>query len=349
MTAFFIVLGILVVSFVAIFVIIGYHLSVPGYQGPPSTHFDGAKFHNPSGEKAKGFMDVMKFFREREAGTWTIKEYTPVRDVPLPEPDEERMHLTFINHSSFLIQLDGINMLTDPIWSERCSPFQWTGPKRLRPPGINFEDLPPIDLVLLTHNHYDHLDLPTIRRLERDHNPRYIVPLGVSRFLKKNAITDITELDWWDRHAIGDLEIRAIPANHFSGRGMFDRDKTLWCGYLIEVNGHRIYFVGDTGYSNLFEEIGEEIDPVDLACIPIGAYKPRWFMSPIHVSPAEAVRIHRDINAAQSVAMHFGCFPLANDGNGAAESDLKAALAEHDISEDEFIIPEEGMTYTFGG
>ena len=338
--------GILIV-FICFVIFMGIYLSAPRYNGPVSDHFDGKTFKNPGGIEAKGFFDVIKWMTSRKRGEWQPRFDIPYRSPP-PTYMGQGIRLTFVNHSTFLIQVDGLNILTDPIWSERASPFSWFGPKRMRPPGIQFEDLPPIDVVLISHNHYDHLDMPTINRLEKIHKPKFYVPLGVGAFLKKYHIDNVTEMDWWQEKKInGKVTLACVPAQHFSSRGMFDRDATLWCGYVIKQDSGNIYFAGDTGYGNFFKTIGERYSPIELALIPIGAYVPQWFMSPIHVSPSEAVQIHLDVNAKKSIAMHFGTFPLADDGMLQPVADLKKALKSRGLSDNDFMALTEGQGVHF--
>ena len=213
----------------------------------------------------------------------------------------------------------------------------------MRPPGIRFEDLPRIDCVLISHNHYDHLDAATVKRLHLEHKPAYITPLGVAAFMKKLGI-ESQDLDWWQKHSLNEnLEVQSVPAQHFSGRGMLDRDATLWCGYVIKRPGGNIYFAADTGYHQpMFTEIKARTGPFVLSVLPIGAYEPRWMMSAIHVSPPEAVKIHQDLASRLSVASHFGTFPLADEGKGDAERDLREALQQQGISEEAFWILQEG-------
>lgn len=322
---------------------IGYWLSAPKYTGPVSDHFNGKQFINPGNAKAKGLPEVLRWMRTRKQGEWKY-----VSTVNPSEKPVERIHqgirITFVNHSTFLIQVDGINILTDPVWSERTSPFSWAGPKRMRQPGISFDDLPAIDVVLLSHNHYDHLDLATMKKISRRHHPKIITSLGVKAYLEKEKIKGYGDLDWWDEVKLTDsLSLQGVPAQHFSGRGMFDRDATLWCGYVIKRAGGNIYFAGDSGYNpTTFKEIGIRCAPIHIALIPIGAFKPEWFMSPIHCSPEEAVKIHLEVKAKQSIATHFGTFPLADDGQHEAAIELKKALAEHSFSENDFLILNEG-------
>lgn len=340
---FFWILGVLIILAISI-AVIGHLLSAPGYTGPKTDHFNGTSFTNLNGAKSKGFGDVFKWILRRDQGPWSQNYETTVG--PKPTSSSEQLKITFVNHSTFLIQWNDINILTDPIWSERCSPVSFAGPARMRTPGIRYEDLPTIDMVLLSHNHYDHLDLPTVKKLESDFSPLFITPLGVSRFLAKKGIKNTLELDWWDE-TTNRLKITAVPAQHFSSRGMFDRDKTLWAGYVLEYEDKKVYFAGDSGYGPFFKKIGKKFGPIDVSLIPIGAYLPRWFMSPIHVSPDEAVRIHQDVKSRHSIAMHFGTFPLADEGQGKAEEDLILALEAGKVEQKAFVIPQEGEAITF--
>jgi len=332
------------ILFLVVFNLFGWWLSAPVYKGPESGHFKNGKFINPGGVKSKGFIDAMRWMISRDKGPWTKNYNTDVGDKPAESSEE--LVITFVNHSTFLIQWNMLNILTDPVWSERCSPFSFAGPQRMRPPGINFEDLPHIDIILLSHNHYDHLDINTVLQLESKYSPVFVVPLGVKAYLTKKGVKNVVELDWWGSTNPG-IPIKALPAQHFSGRGTFDRDKTLWCGYLLEVNGKKLYFAGDSGYGEFFKEIGKNEGPMDISLIPIGAYEPKWFMSPIHVSPAQAIQIHKDVNSQQSVAMHFGTFTLADEGQGKAEEDLILELDKQGISQEKFIIPSEGTPIKF--
>jgi L-ascorbate metabolism protein UlaG (beta-lactamase superfamily) len=334
----FVVVGVLVA------VAVGYFfLSAPKYRGPVSDHFDGKQFINPGGAKANGFPGLLKWLTNRHPGKW--EEASDAR--PGPRPPERvgpgELRVTFVNHSTFLIQFDGVNILTDPIYEQRVSPFQFIGPKRTRPPGIRFEELPKIDLLLLSHNHWDHLEIGTVRRIfERDH-PRIVTPLGVGLFLERSGVPRAVDLDWEQAfNFTGSLTVVSVRAQHFSGRGIGDRDATLWCGYVLKSPHGAVYFAGDSGYGPFFRETGAKHGPFRLAMIPIGAYKPEWFMSPIHCSPKEAVQIHRDVRSQQSVACHFGTFPLADDGYEDPLTDLKSALRGNQIPEERFWVLKEG-------
>jgi len=240
-------------------------------------------------------------------------------DFVPPRAPRSQLTVTWVGHSSLLIQLNGLNILTDPMWSERASPVQFAGPRRWVRPGIAFEDVPPLDVVLESHNHYDHLDAPTVRRLARAHpEASWVVPLGLGAFVRTRGVSDhqVRELDWWEEHAIGSLRIAATPAMHFSSRGFGDRGDTLWCGFALSsdgANGRHVYFAGDTGYHPEFGAIGERYGPFDVALMPIGAYEPRWFMRYLHMNPEEAVAAFRALNARVMVPIHWGTFKLTDE------------------------------------
>jgi L-ascorbate metabolism protein UlaG (beta-lactamase superfamily) len=217
----------------------------------------------------------------------------------------------------------------------------------MRPAGIRFEDLPRIHLVALTHNHYDHLDLNSMRLIFGAHHPKIIAPLGVKALLEEHYITGSIEGDWWEEFSVSEkVKIQLVPAQHFSGRGFLDRDASLWCGFVIKTSAGNIYFAGDTGYNaNTFNEIGARCTPLRISILPIGAYKPDWFMSPIHVSPEEAVKIHRDVRSPISIGMHFGTFPLADDAYDDPVRDLERAKAAHRLRPEEFFVLEPGEVW----
>ncbi len=341
-----------ILAFVLIFIIVlylgiiflGWAFSAPVYRGPISDHFNGKKFINPGGARPMGFKDLFKWMRTRQRGEWKEKMEIPYGPPPDSKVEGDSIVVTFVNHSTFLIQTRGLNILTDPIWSKRASPVSFIGPKRMRPPGIRFEDLPTVDIILLTHNHYDHLDIETLKKLSAEYNPKIFCPLGVGKYLEKKGIGNISEMDWWDEIGIDQgVSLLCTPAQHFSGRGMFDRDRTLWSGFALRTEKGSIYYSGDTGYGDFFKEIAQRISPVRLSFLPIGAFKPEWFMSSIHTSPEDAVRIHQILNSPQSIGMHFGTFPLADDGMDEPEMTLKDVLKKEGIPENEFIAPEEGV------
>lgn len=330
-------------TFIVLFLSLGYYLSGPVYTGEKLEHFDGKTFINPTGIKAKGLGEVLKWMMGRKQGPW--KEVTDADYGPKPlDTVEDGIRITFVNHTTFLIQTEGLNIITDPIWSERTSPFTFAGPKRMRPAGIRFEDLPRIDLAILSHNHYDHLDVVTMQRIVKEYKPRIITPLGVSAFLEQEEMKGATDLNWWQELKLSEtLSIQAVPAQHFSGRGMFDRDRTLWCGYVLKRSGGNLYFAGDTGYNEAtFKEIGERCAPIAVSILPIGAYKPNWFMSPIHTSPEDAVKIFLDTKTQAAVASHFGTFPLADDSQQDPLDDLMQALKDNQLAAERFVALKEG-------
>lgn len=244
--------------------------------------------------------------------------------------------VTFVGHSTFLAQSARGNVLTDPMYSQRASPLQFVGPRRVREPGVRFEDLPEIAVVLLSHNHYDHCDLGTLRRLARRFDPLVVTPLGNARLVHSAGIRRVEELDWWQQSSRAPFPIALAPAQHFSARTPFDRNRALWGSFVFELSGRQIYFAGDTGYGPHFTTTRERLGPVDLALLPIGAYEPRWFMKDIHMNPAEAVQAHVDLEARQSLAMHFGTFQLTPEGIDAPLIALSTALRERGIAADCF-------------
>lgn len=318
----------------------------PGHRGPPSDHFDGQVFRNlnPDATAGRTFAEFLRWQRTSRATPWPARVANTARPQ-LPRalrPGE--LALTFVNHITFLLQFDGLNVLTDPVYSERVSPVSWTGPRRVRPPGLPFEELPPVDVVLVSHNHYDHLDVETLQRLESAHRPLVLTTLGNRAFLEEHGLANVRELDWWDGTRHGRAGFTCTPAQHWSGRGLAGRNRTLWGGFIIECAGVRAFFAGDTGYWRHFGDIRERCGIVDLALLPIGAYEPRWFMRDQHMDPDEAVRAHLDLAARTSVGTHFGCFQLTDEGIDRPLLDLDAARRRHRVSPDRFRALETGET-----
>lgn len=324
----------LVTLFVLVAVSVGAVISAPRYVGPVSDHFDGKHFFTPGAPSPKGFREVIGWQMNHER----TQPWPPYRnDPPAPAPparvDGDSVRVTFINHATVLLQFNGLNVLTDPIFNQRVSPFQFAGPKRNCPPGICFADLPRIDVLLLSHNHWDHLEIDTVKKICTQHQPQVFCTLGVKAFLERHGCRNVTEMDWQQTARINaDTLLHCVPAQHFSGRGILDRNATLWAGYVLDSQkAGKLYFAGDSGYGPHFRAIGEQFGPLRLALIPIGAYKPKWFMSPVHCSPDEAVQIHQDVKSQQSVAIHFGTFPLADDGEREPVQDLRLALDARQI------------------
>ena len=256
------------------------------------------------------------------------------RRPPTVRPDD--VAVTFVGHATFLIQTASTNLLTDPVYAERASPVSFAGPRRVRAPGVRFDDLPAISLVLLSHNHYDHCDLGTLRAIDRRFRPRLVTPIGNGRLLRSAGIRQVEEIDWWQRAHTSPLTITLTPAQHFSARGMLDRNRALWGGFLIEAAGRRIFFAADSGYGPHFREIAARLGPFDLALLPIGAYEPRWFMKDIHMNPGEAVQAHLDLGARHSIAMHFGTFQLTPEGIDEPVRELTKALRDRGVPPERF-------------
>jgi L-ascorbate metabolism protein UlaG (beta-lactamase superfamily) len=309
------------------------------------SRFDGQRFHNPTGPAGRGLRHVLRWLTSGQRKKWPQNipaTFQPSLPASLVSGD---IAATFINHSSFLLQFGGVNLLTDPIYSERASPVSWAGPKRVRPPGLPFHQLPRIDLVLVSHNHYDHMDLATLCRLRRDFDPLFILGRGNRRYLQGQGIGKTIELDWWQCHTHESrLKITLTPAQHFSSRSPFERDRALWGGFVVERDGRRVYFAGDSGYAGHFREIGAQAGPFDLALIPIGAYEPRWFMQAAHVNPQEAVQAHLDVRSRLSVAMHFGTFQLTDEAIDDPVHDLHLALQARGLNEEKFRVLKFGET-----
>jgi L-ascorbate metabolism protein UlaG (beta-lactamase superfamily) len=300
----------------------------PHYRGQVSDHFDGSHFYNqgPVGRHLQG--SFLKWMMNRDQGPWREWVEAPYGPPPPRRVSGGRLHVTFINHATTLIQMDGVNILTDPTWSERASPFGFMGPRRHRPPGIRFADLPPIDVVLVSHNHYDHLDIPTLWRLRVRHAPRIYTPLGNSLLMARNGLTDAHELDWWQSVPIGNgVTLTLVPAQHFCARAFSDRNATLWGGFVVSGPSGSVYFAGDTGWGHHFEQIASRFPHLRLALLPIGAFRPRWFMKPVHISPEEAVHAHVALGAQTTIPIHYGTFHLGDDGETEPVEELRRAIA----------------------
>lgn len=296
---------------------------------PAGSHFDGVRFRNEEPSAHASFGGVLRWMVTRKPCPWPRVDDAPSGPPPPERVGRGQLRVTYVNHATVLIQMDGVNVLTDPIWSDRCSPVSWAGPRRVRPPGIRFEDLPPIDLVLVSHDHYDHLDLPTLSRLRDTFGPRVVCGLGNGAFLADNGIGGAEDLDWWGSAAVTpEVTVTAVPAQHFSGRGLINRDRTLWAGFVLTGPAGAVYFAGDTGFGPHFAQIAERFGRVRLALLPIGAYRPEWFMARVHCSPDDALRAHETLSAGTTVGIHFGTFRLADDGRDEAPERVAALLAE---------------------
>lgn len=252
--------------------------------------------------------------------------------------------LTWIGHATFLLQLGGCNILTDAHLTDRASPLAFAGPQRVTDPALALHELPHIDAVVVSHNHYDHLDFITVKHLSRQAagSPVFFVPLGLKAWFVGRGMTNVVELDWWEQARHADLVFHLVPVQHWSSRTTFDYNRTLWGGWMIEHPQLRFFFAGDTGYSADFQDIAARFAPIDLAALPIGAYEPRWFMRVMHVNPEEAVRIHLDLKARHSVAMHWGTFVLSDEPLDEPPRRLASARRAAGVSEHEFFLMQHG-------
>ena len=310
---------------------------------PVPDHFDGLRFFNPHAPQGKTLEDVRRWRQMRQKASWPHHIDDPIFPPP-GRVAHDHISATFIGHSTFVVQVGGICVLTDPIWSKRCSPVFFAGPRRVRQPGQRLSALPGVDLLLVTHNHYDHMDLPTLRRVRARWAPKVATGLGNARHLAKADIPSAVELDWWQSVDLAGARVTYVPAQHFSSRGLYDRNQCLWGGFVIEAGGAVVYFAGDSGYCPHFAEIGQRFPRIDLALLPIGAYEPRWFMRQQHVNPEEAVRAHLDLRARRSIGMHFGTFQLTDEAIDAPVLALREARSLAGLSEADFDVLGFGET-----
>ncbi|MDH4232630.1 MAG: MBL fold metallo-hydrolase [Nitrospirota bacterium] len=322
--------------------------------GVGRSHHTGQGFRNLHTTDDKTFFDFV---------TWQWQRLS--KNIPSPEAyhfpiagtdpgflrrEHHSAAITWIGHATLLLQSNRLNILTDPHFSERASPVQWAGPKRAVPPGIPLDDLPEIDVVLISHNHYDHLDEESVMKLFwRPGGDRtvFIVPLKLKEWFTRRGIERVVELDWWDEHRTGKATVIAVPVQHWSKRGLFDGFETLWAGWVIRVDGRQYLIVCDAGYSLEYSEIRRRLGPSDLAALPIGAYEPRWFMKKYHMTPEEAVQAHIDAGAGTSVGIHWGTFVLTDEPLDEPPVRLGKALKEKEISPDRFLVLQHGETIIF--
>ncbi len=319
----------------------------PYYHGPPSDHFDGERFYNP-GQPAsdRSLAEIIRWKRQGSAARWPRK----VGVVPArPDARVASLRITMVGHATLLIQAAGQNFLTDPVWSRRASPLRWAGPLRVAAPGIAFDDLPPIDAVLLSHNHYDHLDLATLARLHARDRPLIVTPLG-NDVIVRARLPDarLVAGDWGAEFDIGQgATVTIVPANHWSSRSLSDRRMALWGGFMLRSLAGLIYFAADTGYAGgtIFRDMRGRFGPPDVALIPIGAYAPRWFMAQQHCNPDEAVRIMLDLEARQAIGIHWGTFQLTDEPREEPPALLAAALAKRGLEPTRFVAGVPGNSY----
>ncbi len=309
-----------------------------------SDHFDGTRFHNTDPTaKDRPLSDVWQWYRQRSPAVWPraiVDETGPLPDTP----EGDAISVTFIGHSTFLIRMRGMTLLTDPVFAKHAGPWGLLGPKRARPPAYPLAALPKIDLILQSHNHYDHLDLGAHRWLSGRDAPQIVTPLGNREYLPEDVRGRVTELDWWEGATVGNARVTILPAQHFSARTPWDRNRALWGGHLVEIGGRTLCFAGDSGHGAHFAEIGRRSPRIDVALIPIGAYDPRWFMRPVHMDPEEAVRAHQEMGARRSIAMHFGTFQLTDEGIDEPGERLVKARGQAGLPDDAFVVPKFGET-----
>lgn len=326
------------------FLFIGISCSSTEFKNPYKAPFDGTRFENLEPFPSKSFLTLLKWkLFKNDRKEWPDWIDLPLGKKPIKRTKKGEIIYTVINHATVLIQVDGVNILTDPIWSERTSPVSFAGPKRVHRPTIKFEDLPPIDVVVISHNHYDHLDLPTLKRLSKEHSPKILVGLKNGSLLKGEGIRNFVEMDWYEKFEYKDLKITFMPNQHWSARGLFDKFETLWGGYIVESYKGQIYFAGDTGYGMFFKKIRESFPNIILSFLPIGAFEPRWFMKSAHINPEEAVRGHIELGSKHSVGVHFGTFQLTDEGRDEPVKALNESLKGKDIS---FQVPDFGKSYS---
>ncbi|HQI80505.1 MAG TPA: MBL fold metallo-hydrolase [Deltaproteobacteria bacterium] len=300
---------------------------------PLSDHYDGRRFHND--RPVPTFMDHLRWLAAMETVPWPAWIDDPVQQKPVPIVGKGSLRVTYVNHATVLIQMDGLNVLTDPVWSERAGPFGLTGAKRVRMPGVSLDDLPVIHLVLISHDHYDHLDLPTLEKIVRRDNPVVLAGLRVKDCMPQAASGRVVDMDWWQtyRHDASGVRFTFVPAFHSSGRGFFDTDRTLWGGFVVEGARHRVYFAGDTAWGGFLEAIARRFPEFSLTIFPVGSYEKRWFMKNQHMNPEDAVRAHVLLRSRQSMGMHYATFAEhPEQAIDAHEKDLAAAVARHKIA-----------------
>jgi L-ascorbate metabolism protein UlaG (beta-lactamase superfamily) len=318
----------------------------PYYRGPPTDHFDGKRFFIAGRDTDKSLKDLLAWSLGGGKAPW------PSSAPVVPDKPPERasgLRVTLIGHASVLIQVHGVNILVDPVYGERASPVRFAGPRRITAPGIAFDDLPPIDCVLVTHNHYDHLCTETLARLGAGHAPRVITPLGNDAIIGPAMTGGTVEAhDWHARVRLSDaVSVTLEPSYHWSARGLYDRRMALWSGFAIQAPPGLVYVAGDTAYENgaLFRQVRARHGPPRLAILPIGAYEPRWFMVTQHVNPNEAVRIFEDLGAKDAIGVHWGTFRLTDEGRDDPPRALSAALAQAGIEPERFRALEPGEVF----
>ncbi len=340
---------------------------------PESDHYQNGRFENLGHVGGgKSFWAVLRWKLAFSGEEWPEMVLDNVTPDFTQKPGLGRAYVTLINHATELLQFEGLTVLTDPVFSERVSPFSWIGPKRHRLPGATIAELPKVDVVVVSHNHYDHMDLASLLELERKDHPKFIVPLGNKKVLTEAGLTDVVELDWWQEVKLGSrggdesgsgnesgtiagegtrkrpATISLVPMQHWSRRGLGDTNEALWGGYVIQASGLKVLFAGDTGYGEQFKLIEQKFGSMDLSLLPIGAYEPRWFMKAQHMNPEDSVRAHLDLKSRRSIGMHFGTFQLTDERIEEPVTALRENLVKAKIPENLFAAPKNGQTVSFG-
>jgi L-ascorbate metabolism protein UlaG (beta-lactamase superfamily) len=327
------------------------HGSSKSQTRPVSDHFDGVRFFDPDGMPPKSLSQVLRwqFGRDRQRHVWPKWAPSPHADTPPERVEGKAVRFSFVGHASWLIQTAGVNILVDPVWSERVSPFSFAGPKRRNDPGIAFTSLPPIDVVLVSHGHYDHLDIATLSRLAAKFAPRVITPLGNDLTMRQGDPAIRAEaFDWQDRVELANgIAVTLVPTRHWSARGLFDRNKALWASFVLETGAGKIYIVCDSGYGEgkHFRRVADAQGPLRLAILPIGAYEPRWFMRDQHMNPFDAVKALADCGAVQALAHHHGTFQLTDEAIDAPVLALAQALDDAKIPPERFVALKPGQVF----
>jgi L-ascorbate metabolism protein UlaG (beta-lactamase superfamily) len=320
----------------------------PNYNGSPTGHFDGEEFHNDPRVSQPSLGEVVRWMFSSGEIPWN--EVAPVVPTQPPARVDEGIRITFVNHATVLVQMDGISVLTDPIWSDRASAVSFAGPSRKAAPGVRFDDLPRIDAVMVSHSHYDHCDVVTLDALEERYRMPIFAGLGSAAMLAEHDIENGRDLDWWQSAPIGasGVTVTMTPARHGSQRGLADRNVVLWGGFVLKGPSGSVFFAGDTAFAPHFTEIRRRLGAPTVALLPIGAYEPRWFMQNIHMDPAEAVRAHLVLGAEHSVGIHWGTFDLADEGRFQPASELMMALRRAGVPPANFVAARNGESFVFG-
>ncbi len=348
----------MITKFASIFIIILIVFLMPPihafdyYKGPKSDHFDGKVFHNknPQYRNTKNLWDLIKWKVSSKREAWPENIKNEIYDIPPSVINDGKLRISFVGHATVLIQVAGLNILTDPLWSKRASPISWAGPKRVIDPGIKMQDLPKIDVILISHNHYDHLDLATLTQIYYRDKPRIITTLGNDQIIMSHDKNISCEAYDWDEYVFinNNVKIHIEEAVHWSARGIFDHNKALWCAFTIETkDSGNIYFAGDTAYveGQHFLQARKKHKNFRLALIPIGAFEPRWFMKDNHMNPEDAILAFKDLNAQNALGIHYATFPLADESYEAPGKQIDALRKTHNISADKFRLIDVGQNW----